>query len=239
MPAMCWAAIKDHDILVRFLLDRGFSTAVQAEDGLTPLSLAVQCGSEKTARLLLDHNADMEVFDRRDKTPLIYAAYSGYDNLVKLLLDRGADRTIPEDGINTQNALHVAAGAGRRDTVELLLDEGFDIGCRDGFERTPLHLVVDKARNSWTHFAVARMLLERGADVNARDINRETPLLRIAKWNFGAISVCQLLLDHGADINARGSILWSGTALDKALGAGCQELIDLIRRNGGVTSRES
>ena len=46
-----------------------------------------------------------------------------------------------------------------------------------------------------------RLLLEHGADVNARAKNGSTPL-HIAS-TFGAPEVARVLLEHGADVNAR------------------------------------
>jgi hypothetical protein len=47
---------------------------------------------------------------------------------------------------------------------------------------------------------VARLLLEHGADVNARDDLGDTPLHEAA---HGHVDVVRLLLEHGADVNAR------------------------------------
>jgi len=50
----------------------------------------------------------------------------------------------------------------------------------------------------------ARLFLERGADVNARNKNGYTPL-HYACWK-GHGGTVHLLLDHGADPNARGGL---------------------------------
>jgi ankyrin repeat protein len=67
-----------------------------------------------------------------------------------------------------------------------LLDEGADPDARDPEHgETALMLARDEV--------AARLLLERGADVNARDDRGRTPFLATR---------LRLLLDHGADINA-------------------------------------
>jgi ankyrin repeat protein len=45
------------------------------------------------------------------------------------------------------------------------------------------------------------MLLERGAAIDARDVDDKTPLHFAAQ--YGRTQVAQLLLEHGADANAR------------------------------------
>ena len=60
--------------------------------------------------------------------------------------------------------------------------------------------------------SVIELLLDRGADINARDINSFTPLHRAARDNKGP-AVIELLLDRGADISARGG---GGTPLHVA-----------------------
>ncbi|KAI0277642.1 ankyrin repeat-containing domain protein, partial [Russula aff. rugulosa BPL654] len=47
---------------------------------------------------------------------------------------------------------------------------------------------------------VARLLLDHGADVNASDKNRFTPLHNAAL--YGKVEVVRVLLEHGADVGA-------------------------------------
>mmetsp|Transcript_4646 Transcript_4646/g.9341 ORF Transcript_4646/g.9341 Transcript_4646/m.9341 type:complete len:135 (+) Transcript_4646:1267-1671(+) len=51
--------------------------------------------------------------------------------------------------------------------------------------------------------ASAEMLLSRGADVNARNVDGETLLHFAARW--GCMKVLQLVLDRGAEVDARGA----------------------------------
>ena len=48
---------------------------------------------------------------------------------------------------------------------------------------------------------LAKLLLDRGAEIDARDVNQQTPLHKAA-WN-NSRAVAELLLDRGAKIDAR------------------------------------
>ena len=48
---------------------------------------------------------------------------------------------------------------------------------------------------------VTRILLEYGADPNARDSDDQTPLHRVVEWN--RTEVARVLLENGVDVNAR------------------------------------
>ena len=56
------------------------------------------------------------------------------------------------------------------------------------------------------HLAICRLLLDKGAQVEARNINGCTPLL-LADWN-GHYEIVRLLCDRGADVEARANDGW-------------------------------
>ena len=70
------------------------------------------------------------------------------------------------------------------------------------------------ARDGFTE--IARLLIDRGADVNWIDGEGVTPLI-LASFK-GHLELTQLLLDHGADVTV--SDQWNRTALDYALRRG-------------------
>jgi len=81
-----------------------------------------------------------------------------------------------------------------------------------------------------------RELLDRGADVNARDVFDRTPLHLAAA--FGHLDVAKLLLDRGADIDARESDGW--TPLHYAAVNGRLDVARLLLERGadaGIKSR--
>ena len=81
--------------------------------------------------------------------------------------------------------------------IEDLLDTQLvDPNVRDKYQRTPLHLAAWK-----DSLAVAELLLDRGAKIEARDKWQRTPLHWAAYYD--SIAVAKLLLDRGADYEAR------------------------------------
>ncbi|KAK7463981.1 hypothetical protein BaRGS_00038021 [Batillaria attramentaria] len=79
--------------------------------------------------------------------------------------------------------LHFAAGFGRKDVVEHLLENGANVHARDDGGLIPLHNAC-----SFGHAEVVQLLLRHGADPNARDNWNYTPLHEAAIK--GKIDVC-------------------------------------------------
>jgi ankyrin repeat protein len=75
---------------------------------------------------------------------------------------------------------------------------------------------------------VVRLLIDRGADVNSRDLEGWTPLHE-ATWE-GHLDVVRLLLEHGADVNAVDQDRW--TSLHMASKKGYLEIAQLLLEHG-------
>jgi ankyrin repeat protein len=73
-----------------------------------------------------------------------------------------------------------------------------------------------------------KLLLGKGADVNARDERGWTPLMEAA--NRGYPEIVKLLLDKGADVNLKHQYGW--TALSIAKGKGNKEIEKLLKARG-------
>ncbi|XP_059179207.1 poly [ADP-ribose] polymerase tankyrase-1-like isoform X1 [Physella acuta] len=101
--------------------------------------------------------------------------------------------------------LHFAAGFGRKDVVEHLLECGANVHAGDDGGLIPLHNAC-----SFGHAEVVTLLLRQGCDPNAKDNWNYTPLHEAA--SKGKIDVCIALLQFGADPNIRNTD--GKTALD-------------------------
>ena len=86
---------------------------------------------------------------------------------------------------------------------------------------------------------IAEVLLAKGAKVNARDKNGDTPLHCAAGGAVSTIEtqghrdVVELLLNRGAEINAKNDIGW--TPLYVATHYGRRATAELLRQHGGQT----
>ncbi|MBI2825885.1 MAG: ankyrin repeat domain-containing protein [Planctomycetia bacterium] len=104
--------------------------------------------------------------------------------------------------------LQQAAMAGDTARVRELLDDGMWVDAHGKELRgTPLQYAATKG-----HGEIVQLLLERGAEVGARDQNERTSLIWAAL--YGHADVIRRLLDAGANVNAKDYSGW--TALDYA-----------------------
>jgi ankyrin repeat protein len=81
------------------------------------------------------------------------------------------------------------------------------------------------------HAAVAALLVEHGAPINARDKYRQTPLTFAA--NGGFLEIVELLVAHGADVNAENEALSAPLSL-AALKGHCDVASLLLERGAHV-----
>lgn len=117
------------------------------------------------------------------------------------------------------------------ESLKLELDNGADVNAKDisrGW--TPLYTA---ARNG--HEKVCLLLLDRGANVNAKITGGSTPL-HGASQN-GNKDVCALLLYRGANLNAKNEGGW--TSLHTACYYGNIDVCDLLLSYGADLNRKS
>jgi ankyrin repeat protein len=192
--------------------DTGLRRRAEPSDGgeLTPLVYATRANDLDTVKVLLEAGADINQRTGYGWSPLLVATQNRYYALAAYLLDHGADPNLPNKG---------------------------------GW--TPLYLATDNRniengdypvrKADMDHLAFIRLLLEKGADVNARvkdstetrtvftnqwlDENGATPFLRASQ--SGDLELMKLLLSKGAD--AKITTVLGVTALHVAAGIGWVE----------------
>jgi hypothetical protein len=129
--------------------------------------------------------------------------------------------------------LYHAATFGLRDLAEHLITEHPEqANVRGGKHETPMHAAVDAG-----HTDIISLLIEHGADMEARstNINDGTPLNLAARG--GRLEVGQCLLDRGADINAQDRYLC--TPLIHAAIVGHVEFARMLLERGAVIDAQS
>nr|XP_014277376.1 uncharacterized protein LOC106681543 [Halyomorpha halys]XP_014277377.1 uncharacterized protein LOC106681543 [Halyomorpha halys] len=159
---------------------------------LTPLQVAALNGRVSVVKFLSRHGADIDARDSAGNTALYIASWNGDNEMAKTLIELGANLRLRIGKVGF-TALHAAAWKGHTTTVQLLLQGGTEPNSRDNSYATPLHWV--------TTLEVAKVLLNHRASVDARTVNKETPLHKAA--SLGHADIVGELLQYGADINAR------------------------------------
>jgi len=194
--------------VVEILLSRGANKEHRNVSDYTPLSLAASGGYTNIIKLLLAHGAEINsrTGSKLGISPLMLAAMNGHTQAVKLLLDMGSDINAQIE-TNRNTALTLACFQGRHEVVSLLLDRKANVEHRAKTGLTPL---MEAASGGYTE--VGRVLLDKGADVNAAPVpsSRDTALTIAA--DKGHYRFVELLLSRGAQVDVRNkkgnSSLW-------------------------------
>jgi len=174
---------------VRLLLAKGAEVNAKRKQGHTALSIAAcREGSAEVIKSLLDHGADLSVGN-----VLGAAALSGDIQVVKLLLERGADP-------NNRNKIGGAPPMSAKRASELNQIVGAPtspiLGLPDRTDGTPLMHAAQAGNTEG-----AKLLIEKGADANARNNVNGVALMVAAQMGYPA--TVKLLLEKGADPHLR------------------------------------
>ena len=136
--------------------------------------------------------------------PLCAAAILGLESTVLLLLERGADLTEPVMRLG-KTAFTIAVEFAQLEVIRILIDHGAPVNGYDRDMYPPLLATIFAVGwiNEEGAVAAARLLLERGADVDAKYDSRRTKnssTLMLAA-NYGHVKLVELFLTYGADVN--------------------------------------
>ena len=134
------------------------------------------------------------------------------------------------------HALLDAAEGGYIEDVKQAIAEGADVNAKDGYR--PVHKLGLTPLNfaaMFGHTEIAELLIDKGADANAKDEKFGlTPLHNAAE--SGRKEIAELLISKGADVNAKDT--GGETPLDRAIKSKQTETVDLLRKHGGKTAEE-
>jgi ankyrin repeat protein len=224
--ALHFAALRGHDDVVKSLLGHGADAKARDSGGASPLHWAAGLrddavrlerpdqaygdlpGRARALEQLVRRDASaIDAPDDEGRTPLDIAARDGHLKMVDLLIKQGAG-VVPRAGERAA-PLHWAVSSGQEKIVERLLaqEAGLQLASADDSGFFPLHLAIIHGRP-----AIARRLLEAGADPETRD--------------------------HAIEVSAppwQGPLPWQGggaTSLAWAARVGDQETVNLLLARG-------
>ncbi len=226
---------------VKFLVGKGADVNRRDAQGQAPVHSAARQRKAEMLAAVLDLGADGSARDQDGLTALIYAVMRDHAPSVKLLAERGADLEAMANGGFTPLGLAIVEDRYR--AAMALIAAGAPVDTPSGAAKlTPLMLAAGKEGHRLSLGAgkdriekldprdpgtleIARVLIGKGADVNAVAGSGVTPLILAAAHNIAPI--VGLLVQSGADVGLKTPD--GKTAADVATANGNTNVVSLLR----------
>ncbi|XP_036174611.1 protein TANC1 isoform X2 [Myotis myotis] len=205
MTALCYAAAAGHMKLVCLLVKKGARLDHLDKKGQCALVHSALRGHSDVLQYLLacEWSAGAPQPGALKKShalqqALTAAASMGHGSVVECLLGLEKEHEIDVNGTDTlwgETALTAAAGRGKLEVCELLLERGAAVSQTNRRGVPPLFCAARQGQ-----WQIVRLLLERGCDVNLSDKQGRTPLMVAACE--GHLSTVEFLLSKGAALSS-------------------------------------
>ncbi|XP_030590264.1 dynein heavy chain 12, axonemal [Archocentrus centrarchus] len=222
-PDEIFKAIKegDEDALNRLAAQPETQSRVD-ERGWIPLHEAAVQQNKKTLEIIFSASPPGAAQCRtlKGETPLFLAVVHGLRENATFLLQNGSNPDLQND--EQDSPLVAAILNDQYDLATLLLRYSAKIDQTGPLNRTALHECAFLGLENFVH-----LLLESGANPNACDIKKKTPLALAAQ--NGHLNVVEVLLQKGAHVWCESE---SGTILFDAAASGNPDVISLLLEHG-------
>ncbi|XP_021121598.1 protein TANC1 isoform X2 [Heterocephalus glaber] len=205
MTALCYAAAAGHMKLVCLLIKKGAKVDHLDKKGQCALVHSALRGHGDILQYLLTCEWSMGPPQpstlRKSQAlqqALTAAASMGHSLVVQCLLGMEEEHEIEVNGTDTlwgETALTAAAGRGKLEICELLLERGAAVSRMNKRGVPPLFCAARQG-----HWQIVRLLLEHGCDVNLSDKQGRVPLMVAACE--GHLSTVEFLLSKGAALSS-------------------------------------
>ncbi|MGH8770409.1 MAG: quinoprotein dehydrogenase-associated putative ABC transporter substrate-binding protein [Burkholderiales bacterium] len=182
---------------VQFLLEKGADINARDLQGFTPLINAARNGRSQMVAFLIERKADVHAKDSDGWTAVLHAVLRNDGQSIRTLAKSGADLEALSPGGFTP--LSLAIGDGKTEAAKALIESGVKLNHGVGkAKQTPLMLAIGGVAAS---VELSKLLIARGADVNATNASGETALMVAALDNRAEIA--KLLIESGANVAAK------------------------------------
>jgi ankyrin repeat protein len=188
--------------LARLLIEQGadFNTLNHWGYGYTPLSLACKKGKAETIKFLIESGADLKRLNLEGKIPYLSFVIENVKGdkkaleLANLLIEKGAH-------INTKTnpPLIAACLYGKEEIIKLLIENGADVNLQDSFKRTPLCIILERAKDDEAALELVKLLIEKKVNCNTPDDRKQSPFLWACSKKLKQTS--KFLIENGLDVN--------------------------------------
>ncbi|QEN06050.1 hypothetical protein EW093_15585 [Thiospirochaeta perfilievii] len=184
--------IKKGEVVLEWLMNNN-NINFKNNDGDTPLIIAIrEKADSKIIEFLIKKGAKVDTRNKSGSTPLHEAIMVGNSDIINLLNVNKADFfAINNSG---DNPFDLIFQKGVEFATEILTPEL--VSLRNNRQNTPLFYAID-----WGSKEIVQVILDKGADINAKNINGETPLHQAITTDN--VIVANLLIERGASIEAK------------------------------------
>lgn len=202
----------------KYLLKKG-ANVNSSQGSTTYLMYAAKYNSLKTVKLLIKNNVDSSKQDNQGYTALHFVLDSKYlyENddpleILSLLLQSGANPDLKNENGKTplieaiedhHRYTQMSFDEKNYESKVAVLDEAIDIlleysdpDIQDNDGNSALIIVTNYGQS-----AIAKKLLDKGADPNIYNMKGETPLIIVADQNLPDTTIADVLIKHGAEVN--------------------------------------
>ncbi len=221
-PLLHMVIKKNENKILGYLIEKKVNLKVKDKKGDNALIVAVRAGNQEAVEILLG-KISVEKTDDKGWTPLMIASAKGDLEIVKCLVEKGY-ASVDSLGFTKElnSALFFATENKHHKVMKYLIENEADVNLDNKEDETPLMKSVVK-----NDFEGVKILVENGADVNAKDCVSSVLVKGVKSGN---IEMVEYLIEKGADVNDK--VYGDFTPLMHAYKEGDEWMVKMLEAKG-------
>ena len=193
MSLLEYAIVFNNPDAFELLLDNYIDVNIKDRYGDTAAHYCVTYNRMGYLKSLINHNADLSIKNNDGETPLYKACSLGREDMVKLFVE-AKPLDIHEFNGKHESIFMALIRSRNMNLLSSIEVDNFVLDEKDYAGNTPLHIAAKRG-----DITVVKYLLDKGAFVNSKNLNRETPLFFAAENHHK--DVIDALIKHGAIVD--------------------------------------